>query len=45
MEPESKATHAVKELLPLPGLLEMNKEEWYQLSEEKFNSLFARFPV
>jgi epoxyqueuosine reductase len=37
-----KATpHGTQELLPLKGLLEMNREEWYRLSEEKFNSLFA----
>jgi epoxyqueuosine reductase len=37
--------HNTEDLLPLKGLLEMNREEWYRLSEEKFNSLFSGSPV
>ncbi|MBN1416348.1 MAG: tRNA epoxyqueuosine(34) reductase QueG [Bacteroidales bacterium] len=41
-----KATHHTEEkLMPLKGLLEMQKEEWYRLSEEKFNALFSGSPV
>jgi len=37
--------HGTEKLLPLKGLLEMNREEWYRLLEEKFNSLFSGSPV
>ena len=37
--------HSTKELLPVSGTLEMSKEEWYRLSEEKFNTLFAGSPL
>ncbi len=33
--------HNTPQLMPLKGLLEMNREEWHRLSEERFNSLFA----
>jgi len=38
-------SHSTKELYPVSGILEMNKEEWYRLSEEKFNTLFAGSPL
>jgi len=38
-------SHSIKELYPVSGILEMNKEEWYRLSEEKFNTLFAGSPL
>jgi epoxyqueuosine reductase len=37
--------HAVKELLPVRGIHEMSREEWYRLPEEKFNTLFAGSPL
>jgi epoxyqueuosine reductase len=30
---------------PLTGLLEMTRQEWYDLDEEKFNSTFAHSPI
>jgi epoxyqueuosine reductase len=30
---------------PLAGLLEMTRQEWYDLDEEKFRTTFARSPV
>jgi len=33
--------HQVREFEPLPGLLEMTRQEWYTLDEEKFESLFS----
>lgn len=32
--------HTVKELKPLPGLLEMTRQGWYGLDEPQFNALF-----
>jgi epoxyqueuosine reductase len=37
--------HIVKELMPLPGLLEYTMEEWYRLSEDDFKVLFSSSPV
>jgi epoxyqueuosine reductase len=37
--------HSTKELLPLPGLIEKNKEEWYRLSEEDFVAQFSGSPL
>jgi epoxyqueuosine reductase len=31
--------------LPVSTTLELSKEEWHQLSEEKFNTLFAGSPL
>ncbi|MBN2273332.1 MAG: tRNA epoxyqueuosine(34) reductase QueG [Bacteroidales bacterium] len=33
--------HNTKELSPVKGLLEMSREEFYQLTEEQFNTLFS----
>lgn len=37
--------HNQPELKPVPGLLEMNREDWYALDESKFNALFKNTPV
>jgi epoxyqueuosine reductase len=37
--------HSTKELLPLPGLIEKSKEEWYRLSEEDFVAQFSGSPL
>jgi epoxyqueuosine reductase len=34
--------HRVKELMPLPGLLKMTREEWFEMDEETFTIRFAR---
>jgi epoxyqueuosine reductase len=37
--------HSIKELLPARGILDMNKEDWYRMPEEKFNAMFAGSPL
>ena len=37
--------HQVEEFKPLPGLLQMTRQEWDDLDEEKFNATFAHSPV
>ena len=37
--------HTVKEFMPLPGLLEKTREEWYRLSEEDFMAQFSGSPL
>ncbi len=34
-----------EDLMPLPGLLEMKRQDWYDLDERKFNTLFAHSPI
>jgi epoxyqueuosine reductase len=36
--------HNEPELKPVPGLLEMNRDEWYSLDEKKFTALFKDTP-
>lgn len=33
--------HSHSELMPVPGLLEMTKDEWQAMDEEKYNKLFS----
>jgi epoxyqueuosine reductase len=35
----------VKEFMPLPGLLEMTRQEWYDLDEPGFKKLFSKSAV
>jgi epoxyqueuosine reductase len=37
--------HQVKEFEPLPGLLEMTRQEWYDLEEDKFKEKFSKSAV
>ena len=37
--------HTVKEFMPLPGLLERTREEWYLLSEDNFKTFFSSSPL
>jgi epoxyqueuosine reductase len=37
--------HAVEEFRPLPGLLEMTRQDWYDLDAPQFNALFRRSAV
>jgi epoxyqueuosine reductase len=37
--------HREPDLEPLPGLLEMSREEWYRLDREHYNRLFSRSAV
>jgi len=37
--------HSEKDLDPLPGLLQMKREDWHALDEEKFNLIFKESPV
>jgi epoxyqueuosine reductase len=37
--------HSEKDLEPLPGLLQMRKEEWLSLNEEDFKTIFKDSPV
>jgi epoxyqueuosine reductase len=37
--------HAVEEFQPLPGLLEMTRQDWYDLDEPQFNALFRKSAV
>jgi len=37
--------HRVKEFMPLPGLLEMTRQEWYDLDEPGFKKLFSKSAV
>ena len=37
--------HSEKDLDPLPGLLQMKREDWQALDEEKFNLIFKESPV
>jgi len=42
----SKAVnHLHEELKPLPGLLEMNKADWYNMDKPAFNKIFKYSPV
>lgn len=37
--------HHVEEFKPLPGLLEMTRQEWYDMDEEKFKAKFSGSPL
>jgi epoxyqueuosine reductase len=37
--------HSEKDLGPLPGLLQMRKEEWYSMNEGDFKTIFKDSPV
>ena len=37
--------HRVKDFDPLPGLLEMTRDQWYTLEEEQFKKLFSKSAV
>jgi epoxyqueuosine reductase len=37
--------HHVEEFKPLAGLLEMTRQDWYEIDEEKFTALFARSAI
>jgi epoxyqueuosine reductase len=37
--------HQVKEFDPLPGLLEMTRKDWFELSEQQYNKLFIKSAV
>jgi epoxyqueuosine reductase len=37
--------HRVKDFEPLPGLLEMTRDQWYTLDEEQYKKLFSKSAV
>jgi len=37
--------HGVKEFEPLPGLLEMTRQEWHEMDEKEFKKLFSKSAV
>jgi epoxyqueuosine reductase len=37
--------HRVKELEPLPGVLEMTQKDWYQMDEQKFAVIFKKSAI
>ena len=39
------AEHSEEGFKPLAGLLEMSKQDWYDMDEEKFNTTFAHSPI
>jgi len=39
------ASHHVKELEPLPGILEMTRKDWYNMDEQQFAMLFKKSAV